>query len=54
MNLLCIHLGEGKGVVALMHTFVCIGTHSQPLLQNHLMILMKLGIDEELKAPFMF
>ena len=29
MNFLCIYLGERGGV-----TNVCIGTHSQPLLQN--------------------
>ena len=33
---------------------MCMGAHSQPLPQNHLMDLMKLGIDEKLKAPKCF
>ena len=39
MNFLCIYLGEGRGGVALMHVYIYIyiGTHSQPLLQNHWM-----------------
>ena len=33
MNFLCIYLGEKRGGC----TNVCMGTHSQPLLQNRLM-----------------
>ena len=35
MNSLCIYLGEGKG--GCTNTCICIGTHNQPFLQNHLM-----------------
>ena len=35
MNFLCIYLGEKGG--ALLHVYDCMGTHSQPLLQNRLM-----------------
>ena len=37
MNFLCIYLGEKGGEGALMHVHVCMGIHSQPLLQNGLM-----------------
>ena len=33
MNFLCIYLGEKRG----MHECMCMGTHSQPLIQNRLM-----------------
>ena len=36
MNFLCIYLGE-RGGGALANACVCMGTHSLPLLQNHLM-----------------
>ena len=36
MNFLLIYLGEGKGV-GCTNACICIGTQSQPLLQNHLM-----------------
>ena len=38
MNFLSIYLGEKKGG-ALMHVYVCMETHSQPLLQNRLMVV---------------
>ena len=38
MNFLCIYLGEEReGVCTDACTCICMGTHSQPLLQNCLM-----------------
>ena len=34
MNSLCIYSGEGKG--GALNACICMGTHSQPLLQNRL------------------
>ena len=50
MNFLLTYLGEKRGGGALMH--VCMGTHSQPLLQNRWMFT-KLGKDEVLMAQHM-
>ena len=36
MNFLCIYLGEKGGGVC-TNAYICMGTHSQPLLQNCLM-----------------
>ena len=36
MNFLCIYLGKERGG-GCSNACVCMGTHSQPLLQNHLM-----------------
>ena len=36
MNFLCIYLGE-KGGGGCTNACICMGTHSQPLLQNRLM-----------------
>ena len=36
MNFLCIYLGE-KGGGGCNNACICMGTHSQPLLQNRLM-----------------
>ena len=36
INFLCIYLGEKKGG-GCTNACICMGTHSQPLLQNHLM-----------------
>ena len=36
MNFLCIYLGE-KGGGGCINACICMGTHSQPLLQNCLM-----------------
>ena len=36
MNFLCIYLGE-KGEGGCTNACICMGTHSQPLLQNRLM-----------------
>ena len=36
MNFLCIYLGEGKGG-GCTNACICIGTHNQLFLQNHLM-----------------
>ena len=36
MNFLCIYLGEGKGGGGCTNACICMGTHSQPLLQNRL------------------
>ena len=36
MNFLCIYLGEGRGG-GCTNACKCMGTHSQPLLQNRLM-----------------
>ena len=35
MNFLCIYLGEKRG--GCTNACICMGTHSQPLLQNHIM-----------------
>ena len=45
-DFLCIYLGEGRR--GCTNACICMGTHSQPLQQNHLMNLMKLGMDEVL------
>ena len=37
MNFLCIYLGEGRGGALISHACICMGTHSQPFLQNRLM-----------------
>ena len=37
MHFLCIYLGEKGGGGACTNTCICMGTHSQPLLQNRLM-----------------
>ena len=38
MNFLCIYLGEkGGGGGGCTNASICMGTHSQPLLQNRLM-----------------
>ena len=41
MNFLSIYLDEGRGggggALMHVHVYICIGTHSQPLLQNCLM-----------------
>ena len=37
MNFLLIYLGEGKRGGGCTNVCICIGTHSQPLLQNRLM-----------------
>ena len=34
MNFLCIYLGEGKGGGGCTNACICMGTHSQQLLQN--------------------
>ena len=39
MNFLCIYLGEGRG--GCTNACICMGTHSQPLLQNRLMDVYK-------------
>ena len=39
MNFLCIYLGEGRG--GYTDACICMGTHSQPLLQNRLMDVYK-------------
>ena len=36
MNFLCIYLDEKRGR-GCTNACICIGTHNQPLLQNHLM-----------------
>ena len=36
MNFLCIYLREKKGGGGVANACICIGTHSQPLLQNWL------------------
>ena len=36
MNFLCIYSGNGRGCTY-RYACLCIGTHSQPLLQNRLM-----------------
>ena len=38
MNNLCIYLGKGRGCT---NACICIGTHSQPLLQNRFMDIYK-------------
>ena len=39
MNFLCLYLGEkgGGGYTNMTNACICMGTHSQPLLQNRLM-----------------
>ena len=37
MNFLCIYLGENGGGGRRTNACICMGTHSQPLLQNGLM-----------------
>ena len=37
MNFLCIYLDEKRGGGVCTNACICIGTHNQPLLQNHLM-----------------
>ena len=37
MSSLCIYLGEGKGGGGCTNACICMGTHVQSLLQNHLM-----------------
>ena len=40
MSFLCIYLDAGRGggyTIACISAYICIGTHSQPLLQNFLM-----------------
>ena len=37
MNILCIYLGEERGGWVYTNACICMGTHSQPLLQNPLM-----------------
>ena len=37
MNFLCIYLGEKGGGCTKLNVCICIGTHSQPLLQNRWM-----------------
>ena len=53
MNFLCIYLGEGRGG-GCTNACICMGTHSQPLLQNLLIDVKqftKLGRDEVLMVP---
>ena len=40
MNFLCIYLGEGRG--GCTNACICMGTHSQPLLQNRLIDVYKI------------
>ena len=37
MNFLCIYLSEKGGGLVCINACICMGTHSQPLLQNRLM-----------------
>ena len=54
MNFLCIYFGEKGGGVGCTNACICMGTHSQPLLQNRLMdVFTKLGRDEVLMARHM-
>ena len=41
MNFLCIYLGDKKGGGGCTNAFICMGTNSQPLLQNRLMDVYK-------------
>ena len=45
MFFLCIYLDEGSGCT---NVCICIRTHSQPFVQNRLMIFYKTGRDEVL------
>ena len=50
MNFLCIYLGEKRG--GCTNAGICMGRHSQPLLQNRLMDVYELGRDEVLMVPY--
>ena len=52
MNFLCIYLGEGKGGGGCTNACICMGTHSQPFLQNHSMDINSLGRDEVLMVTY--
>ena len=49
MIFLCFYLDEGRA-----NACICMGTHTQPLLYIARLILMKLGLNEVLKVPYMF
>ena len=52
MKFLCTYLDEEKGGGALINACICIGTHNQPFLQNHLMDVYETHSHAPVYRPF--